>query len=118
MIIWYIFLFVVCVSLATLIFMAMYRVSKYKKEMQENAEIQARNEQDSGTVVSLLRGEFRAIRIANEGDSSRRMDLLNLSTAIQKLNRGETVEKSTILFLLSRLEGTEKLIETIKGAGA
>ena len=50
-------------------------------------------------------------------DYARRIDLLNLSTAIQFLNRGELVEKSTLIFVLSRLKGTEKAIERIKGAG-
>jgi hypothetical protein len=56
--------------------------------------------------------------MANEGSYTGRQDLGVLSTIIQKLERGEAVETSAIVFLLSRMRGTEALIKKIKEEGA
>ena len=117
MTIWYIFGFIISASFATLMIMVQIRLRREQKETREKAIIQAEKEAKAGSYARILRDEFRDIRIANITDYARRIDLLNLSTAIQFLNRGELVEKSTLIFVLSRLKGTEKAIERIKGAG-
>ena len=117
MTIWYIFGFIISASFATLMIMVQIRLKREQKETREKAIIQAEKEAKAGSYARILRDEFRDIRIANMTDYARRIDLLNLSTAIQFLNRGELVEKSTLIFVLSRLKGTEKAIERIKGAG-
>lgn len=111
MLIWYLIVAVVCGTLGILILVALV---KFAKEQNEKFSEPPIPEADP-VLLSALRDDFRAIRLANPGAS---VDLLNLSTMIQKLDRGEVVEMSTVLFLLSRLKGTEGTIKKIKGEGA
>ena len=111
MLIWYLIVAVVCGTLGTLILIALVKYAREQKGAPDRAPIP----EADPVLLSALRDDFRAIRLANPGAS---VDLLNLSTMIQKLDRGEVVEMSTVLFLLSRLKGTEDTIKKIKGEGA
>lgn len=111
MFLWYMLIAIVCGTLGILILVALV---KFAKEQNEKFSEPPSPEADP-VLLSVLRDDFRAIRMANPGAS---VDLLNLSTMIQKLDRGDGVETSTVLFLLSRLKGTEGTIKKIKGEGA
>ena len=117
-IIWYVLLlvfsglvFYVCVA-------ALVGFAREKRKPGERPQISALPATAGGDIAEILRGEFRAIRMANEGTTSGRSDIALLSTIIQKIEGGEHVETGTVIYLLSRMQGTEEVIETIKGAGA
>ena len=107
----YVFLFWCVVGAAS------YAIASARHRRQQEAP-EAVETSDDSVVLSVLRNHFRDIRMANAGEYGRRLDLLNLSTAIQKLDAGVPVETSVVLALLSRLRGTREAIEQIKGAGA
>ena len=119
--IWYGIVAVVGFYVGGLWLAAIIKVRREQKRLARDAE---RGENSSTEapeapgVLPLLQREFRAVRMANEGDYNGRHNLGVLSTIIQKLDRGEAVDNSAIVFLLSRLRGTEKLIEKIKEEGA
>lgn len=115
MLICYIIELIVACFVLYVCILALIGFAREKRKKQENDQIQALTSRENSFLLPLLRGEFRAIKMANP---RAHVDLLNLSTVIQKLSRGERVERSTIIFLLSRMQGTEELIEKIKREGA
>ena len=61
---------------------------------------------------------WRGLRLANERDRSKRVALINLSTAIWKIGQGEWVEPKVLDYLLGQLNGGAGVLEKIKGDGA
>ena len=61
---------------------------------------------------------WRELRLTNERDHSRRVALMNLSTAIWKMGQGEGVEPDVLDYLLGQLNGGAGVLAKIKGEGA
>lgn len=119
--IWYGIVAVVGFYVGGLWLAAIIKVRREQKRLAREAERGEGSSPEASEAPApllLLQREFRALRMANEGNYNGRRDLGVLSTIIQKLERGEAVDNSAIVFLLSRLRGTEKLIEKIKEVGA
>lgn len=68
-------------------------------------------------TLSVLKEAFRATAPNSRARGS--VDLMNLSTLIQKIEAGEGVPEGLPFYLLSRIEGAERYAEKLKpGAGA
>lgn len=83
----------------------------------KNAQAVPEEKEDGAAVAlhDLMVEAFRRINPNSRGIFSR--DLLNLSTAIQKLEAGEDVPAGVCIFLLEKV-GAGDLAEKAKGAGA
>lgn len=104
---------VICWAVAVLIaVVGKILLDRTPGEFAEEVRIDATGEE----VLSILRQAFADLSPNSRGRGS--IDFLNLSTCIKKMEEGEGVKPSLLVFLLSKIEGGEPYAERIKGLGA
>lgn len=112
-------LILICWTLAALIGWGgglLMRAENEKKA--QGGEIEAVETPAGAEYYDELCRSFRDLRLANNGDFSRRPALMNLSTAIWRMGKGEGVEPAVLDYLLGQLKGGAEVLARIKGEGA
>lgn len=76
--------------------------------------IEVKTEEERGEVLEILMREFHGLR-CNQVTASEREALMHLSTAIQRMRRGEDVPTGVLDNLLLHLRGGEEVLRKLWG---